>query len=244
MELTEKGKECQKQPSKLYVTSTFGLLVGILRQREFPVNGFEESGLFKSAYKLLNDLSSENENHDYRSSASSSAFFSSDDFGEANEALHKSNEPPISGNGSVPANSMNIKEINNSPLGSTNKKRAIAGHCKQIFSQLNEVCGTYRESLSSVLGNYFTSARSEEEENEVRDIISSVADSIIQAKGLKNGLSEIFSGEVLQSIMKNMRVPDWTLLYFKLKTRFPDSAWQTMLNVTQLGRSGVSTVIY
>ena len=41
-----------------------------------------------------------------------------------------------------------------------------------------------------------------------------------------------------------MTVPDWVLLYFKLKTRLPDNAWRTLLNLTQLGKSGVSIFIY
>jgi len=39
-----------------------------------------------------------------------------------------------------------------------------------------------------------------------------------------------------------LRVPDWVLLYFKLQVRLPDAAWQTLLNLTQLGRSGVGYV--
>ena len=62
----------------------------------------------------------------------------------------------------------------------------------------------------------------------------------MEAKGAKKGLAEIFSSQTYEQIFASLRVPDWVLLYFKLKTRLPDDAWQTLLNLTQLGKSGVS----
>ena len=37
-----------------------------------------------------------------------------------------------------------------------------------------------------------------------------------------------------------MWVPDWVLVYFKIKVRISDSTWQTVINFTKLGRTGVS----
>ncbi|KAL9977020.1 hypothetical protein ACROYT_G014380 [Oculina patagonica] len=62
---------------------------------------------------------------------------------------------------------------------------------------------------------------------------------IIEAKGSKKDFSGLLTSETYDHIMKGMRVPDWVLLYFKLQTKFPDSARQTLLNLTQLGKNNL-----
>ena len=104
---------------------------------------------------------------------------------------------------------------------------------------VNEVCQKYEESISSVLGNYFALGRNAEKE-EVWDVISNVVDLVMENKGQKKGLVEIFSSQTYEQIFASLRVPDWVLLYFKLKTRLPDDAWQTLLNLIQFGKSSVS----
>ena len=63
---------------------------------------------------------------------------------------------------------------------------------------------------------------------------------VMTAKGSKRRLSEVLSPDTYERILQGMRVPDWVLLYFKLQEKLPDSARQTLLNLTQLGKSGVS----
>jgi len=93
------------------------------------------------------------------------------------------------------------------------------------------------QQIASVLGSYF-SFGTDDEQDEVKDITSDVANTIMKAK--KGGLEEVFSQGIWKNTLEDMLVPDWTLLYFKLKVCLPDDAWQAMLNVTKLGRSGVS----
>jgi len=132
-----------------------------------------------------------------------------------------------------------IEDIKISPLGSTTKERRIASQCGEVMLSLNDVSEKYRESISSVLGNTFLFGNDSEKE-QVRDTISEVVDMVMDAKGSKRDLSDLLSSSTYQRIIESMRVPDWALLYFKLQTRLPDSAWQTLLNLTQLGKSGVS----
>ena len=110
------------------------------------------------------------------------------------------------------------------------------------MASLHDVSEKYRESLSSVLGNAFVFGN-EEEKGHVRDTISEVIDLVMDAQGTKKGLTELLSSSTYDRIVKSMRLPDWALLYFKLQSRLPDSAWQTLLNLTQLGKSGVSTLL-
>lgn len=67
-----------------------------------------------------------------------------------------------------------------------------------------------------------------------------VVDLVTKSKGSKNVLTELLLPETLENVFQSIRVPDWVLLFFKLQTRLPDSAWQTLLNLTRLGKSGVS----
>ena len=62
----------------------------------------------------------------------------------------------------------------------------------------------------------------------------------MDATGSKQALAELLVPETYQGFLESIRVPDWVLLYFKLQAKLPDAAWQTLLNLTQLGRSGVS----
>ena len=47
-------------------------------------------------------------------------------------------------------------------------------------------------------------------------------------------------GDSGPQFLQSLRVPDWTSLYFKLQSRIPDQAWQTLLSICKLGRTGVS----
>ena len=132
-----------------------------------------------------------------------------------------------------------VEDTKNDPnLWLTTRKRKILKKCKGVMVSVN-VCQKYEESISSVLGNYFVFGGNADKE-EVRDVISNVVDLVMEAKGAKKGLTELFSSQTYEQIFVSLRVPDWVLLYFKLKTRLPDDAWQTLLNLTQLGKSGVS----
>ena len=132
-----------------------------------------------------------------------------------------------------------ISETRDSPdIGKTTKKRMVQEKCRKVRASLSDVAEKYRESIGCVLGNSFIFGE-EDEKQQVRDVLSEIVDIVMDAKG-KRGFSELFSSEAHNRIFKSMRVPDWVLLYFKLQARLPDSAWQTLLNLTHLGKSRVS----
>ena len=134
-----------------------------------------------------------------------------------------------------------IDDTKNRPdLGTINKKRQVLKRCRKITAVLDDVSERYNESIAAVLGNSFLYGTDGEREK-VQGIISEVIDLIItKSKGSRNGLTELLSPQTLANVFQSMRVPDWVLLFLKLQTRLPDSAWQTLLNLTRLGKSGVS----
>ena len=263
-------KNYTRSPRNLFVLSTFGLCVGLLRQRDVPPDGFLKSPVFTSVARLVNCIDLEpQEAMDLDSGAKpihDSVQLSAElaakkvlieslelelklmqariaDLESEMERMVTSSIPDHSSSCSPSScessPDSSIEDIQNSPnFGSTTKKRKVQKKCKEVMVSLHDVSEKYGESISCVLANSFIFG-ADAERSEVKDIISDVVDMIMEAKGSKKGLSELLSSETYSRIMKSMRVPDWVLLYFKLQTRLPDSAWQTLLNLTQLGKSKV-----
>ncbi|CAH3147471.1 unnamed protein product [Pocillopora meandrina] len=111
-------------------------------------------------------------------------------------------------------------------LGTINKKRQVLKRCRKITAVLDDVSESFLYGTDG-------------EREKVQGIISEVIDLIVtKSKGSRNGLTELLSPQTLTNVFQGMRVPDWVLLFFKLQTRLPDSAWQTLLNLTRLGKNG------
>ena len=134
--------------------------------------------------------------------------------------------------------SSSIEETKRSPLGSIIKKKQVAGQCRMIIADLNDLCDKYHESLACVLGNSFLYGN-DSEKKDVSKTVSEILNLVMDSKGYKKGFSDLLLPETHQRLLESMRVPDWVLLYFKIKAKLPDAGWQTLLNLTQLGRSGV-----
>ena len=63
---------------------------------------------------------------------------------------------------------------------------------------------------------------------------------MIKEKGARATFSKLLSEETLDARVQSMRVPDWVLVLFKLKSRISDKGWQDFINLTKLGRTAVS----
>ena len=266
-------KNCTRRPTNLYVVSTFGLCVALLRQKTVPPDGLLRSSIFQLIAQRVNSIDlepQEAKDADFGAKPSpdretarlrdelavKKKFIQSlqlqlkalqgriTDLESEFQSSLSSSSPVSTSCSSTPlpseASFSSIEEIQNSPnLGSTTRKRKVLKKCREVMVSLNDVCEKYTESISCVLGNAFIFG-DDAEKSEVSDTISVIVDMVMEAKGTKRGLSELLSSETYDRIMQTMRVPDWVLLYFKLQTKLPDSAWQTLLNLTQLGKSGVS----
>ena len=127
-------------------------------------------------------------------------------------------------------------------IGPTLKKRKVSQECRKVAVELDGVLAKYHETLACVLGNSFLYG-SDKDKGNVSETLSEIVNLVMDAKGSKKGLEELLMPETYQRVVESMRVPDWVLLYFKLQARLPDAGWQTLLNLTQLGRSGVSSTL-
>ena len=156
---------------------------------------------------------------------------------------HCPNESSDSSSSCNSSGSSVIEETLKSPsIGPTLKKRKVSQECRKVPVELDGVLAKYHETLACVLGNSFLYG-SDEDKGNVSETLSEIVNLVMDAKGAKKGLEELLMPETCQRVVESMRVPDWVLLYFKLQARLPDAGWQTLLNLTQLGRSGVSSTL-
>lgn len=74
--------------------------------------------------------------------------------------------------------------------------------------------------------------------------VSDILNLAMDSKGSNKGITDLLLPETHQQFLESMRVPDWVLLYFKIQAKLPDAPWQTLLNLTQLGKSGVIIIFF
>ena len=55
----------------------------------------------------------------------------------------------------------------------------------------------------------------------------------------KEALDTTLSKQSQSNLHKSMQMPDYVYLPLKVRTKISDAGWQTLLNLTQLGRTGV-----
>ena len=267
----------EKAPTSVYVASSFGLIAGLLRQREILPDGLLKSEIFTPVVSLLNSIALDMEPCEAMDFASGDKAYpvsqaseelsaelaaktaSIDSLGlelknlqdqvvdlEASLSDFSSSEPKCCSTPSRSPSSCcsSIEDTKSSPdLGSTTKKRQVLAKCKEVLDSISDVSEKYQESIACVLGNSFIYGDDAQRES-VRNHISEVIDIVMDSKRSKKGFSELLSSETHARVFQSMRVPDWVLLYFKLQTKLPDSAWQTLLNLTRLGKSGVSQTLF
>ena len=74
-------------------------------------------------------------------------------------------------------------------------------------------------------------------------VITCATDVIFSALGASKAFETVLSDRSRLSLMESIRMPDWVYVLLKARIRISDSSWQTLLNFTQLGRTGVSLLI-
>ena len=131
-----------------------------------------------------------------------------------------------------------MKELSqNKDIDTPEKRLLLKNRAKRVFQSVSDVCDEKRESLASVLANMCAF-----KDQQAQGIVMDVIDMVAQKRGIKKTFEELLSEEALDKYINSMRVPDWVLVYFKLKARISDSTWQTAINFTNLGRTGVSCI--
>ena len=106
---------------------------------------------------------------------------------------------------------------------------------QDVWTSISDVCEKFQiySYPADVIVN-------EKHRPEVAQLLSDIAEKIRSNSSSPLQALETVLGDSSVKFFQSLRVPDWTLLYFKLQSRIPDQAWQTLLNICKLGRTGVS----
>ena len=104
---------------------------------------------------------------------------------------------------------------------------------QDVWTSISDVCEKFQIYLADVIVN-------EKHRPEVAQLLSDIAEKIRSNSSSPLQALETVLGDSSVKFFQLLRVPDWTLLYFKLQSRIPDQAWQMLLNICKLGRTGVS----
>ena len=132
--------------------------------------------------------------------------------------------------------SPNMREIcENSDIDTPEKKLLITKRGQQLISRVNALCEERRESLSTVL-SFLCAFGNQDATGVINDVIEDVA----SRKGVKRAMKDLAGEETYAKYVESLRVPDWVLLFFKTRARISGHTWQSVINITQLGRTGVS----
>ena len=120
------------------------------------------------------------------------------------------------------------------------KRQQIGQKAWVIYEGLQTVCKQHRESLTDVIGHLCLLELNEVEDVGARKVISDIVEMLVVNQGVPATFKNVFPPGSEDEQLKSLRSPDWILLLFKLMSRLPDEGWQTLINLTNLGRTGVS----
>ena len=237
------------------VASLFGLLAVMLRQN-LDKSTLREDGTLSQLKKLVNaidfsPISSECAREATCSDSdrpraarrlampSTPVQDASNEITSANPVqMQRSNQrtPSSSGLAKPVKSSPNLKEIcENTDIDTPEKAMMVEKRGKVVIGDINEVCNRHRESLSTVLS--FLCAFGDEE---AKAVLNDVVEQVSVKKGVKRAVEDLVGEETYSKYVARLRVPDWVLLYFKTKGRISGNTWQSVLNITSLGRTGVT----
>lgn len=254
-----------RSDGKVYVGSTFAVIAGHLR-RKCP----SESNLLKSAWfeaiknmmngqSLASDVSAYVSTPTLNSSTSSSSSYSSgfsslsssresgvqeieeDDDRESlpRKRKHKILAPkelaPLFT--SSPANE-SFRDIEEGKCQTPYKRRKIREKATSILSEIHEICTANREDLSTVIARCCLIER--RDDFPTQKLIHDVFIEVENKLGVSKTFEKLVPDHLWTKKLKEMTVPDWQQLLFKLEVPISDDSWQTLLNRTHLGKGGVS----
>lgn len=126
-------------------------------------------------------------------------------------------------------------------LSPPSKRKKVREAVTEIMKGIGQVCEDHGETLGTVLGECCLMVGKDGQD--AQETVKAVFDGVVKEKGVQKAFSKLLSEEVWVKRVQCMRVPDWTYLLFKLKSRLSDSGWQDLINLTKLGRTGVSKMI-
>lgn len=134
-----------------------------------------------------------------------------------------------------------VRALQASEIGPRIKAKKTNVLTKTLISDLKKAL--LDNDLGSVLG-YTYSCGDERDKEFVQETFSAAFSIVAEKNGYKKALKGMLHEDVYEAFLDTMKVPDWVQLLVKLNAKIPDRSWQTMLNFLNLGKSGVSVLLY
>jgi len=149
----------------------------------------------------------------------------------------------VSGSSSSSCDSgLSLRDIDEHNYNPNYKKRKIKQKCQTIMDDVNDVCSRGGEDLETVLAR--SCLQSGDLGDESKDIVRKVFNKVEESLGTTLTLQELVPENIIQNQVHSMTVPDWQLLLAKLQIPMSDDGWQKLLNLTEMGKNGVSNIIF
>lgn len=131
--------------------------------------------------------------------------------------------------------SPNLKEISEKDdLDTPEKVLLMKRRSSRVIKDVNDVCHKHRESLAMVLSNMCAFG-----DSEAKAIVNEIVEEVAVKRGVKRTVEELVGDDTLSKYVESLRVPDWKLVLFQTMARVSGKTWQSVINITGLGRTGV-----
>ena len=150
--------------------------------------------------------------------------------------------PPNSGNSQRAEKknvSPNLKEISEKEdLDTPEKVLLMKQRSSRVIKDVHNVCERNRESLTMVLSNMCAFG-----DPEAKAIVNEIVEEMAVKRGVKRSVEELVGDDTMSKYVACLRVPDWKLVLFQAMARVSSKTWQSVLNITGLGRTGVRCLV-
>ena len=146
--------------------------------------------------------------------------------------------PPNSGNSQRAESknvSPNLKEISEKEdLDTPEKVLLMKLQSSRVIKDVHDVCDRNREGLAMVLSHMCAFA-----DPEAKAIVNDIVEEVAVKRGVKRSVEDLVGDDTMSKYMACLRVPDWKLVLFQAMARVSAKTWQSVINITGLGRTGV-----
>ena len=119
-------------------------------------------------------------------------------------------------------------------------KRKIRKKVETVMGDITDLRSDNKKTLSELIAQRCLFQRKNNFEG--KDIVRSIFERLEKQRGVCKTCKEL-PEELWQKQVDEMCVPDWIPFLCKLESRISDDGWQTVLNRTRLGKSGVSCIL-
>ena len=135
--------------------------------------------------------------------------------------------------------SPNLKEISEkNDLDTPEKVMLMKQRSSRVIKDVHDVCEKNGESLAMVLSNMCAFG-----DPGAKAIVNEIVEEVAVKKGVKRSVEELVGDNTLLKYVESLRVPDWKLVLFQAMARVSTKTWQSVINITGLGRTGVRNLV-